>query len=246
MNTDNMTISGESIDFGPCAFMDAFDPATVFSSIDHHGRYAYGNQPQIALWNLTRLAEALLPLFDVETDAAVAVASSVLQSFAERYQGYWADGMRAKLGLGDIQNAQAGDAELIDDLLALLHAQKVDFTSYFRALSSSIVGEAAPARSLFAEPSAFDGWAARWRTRLLHQPHDPRAIAAAMDQVNPLYIPRNHLVEEALAAATNDDLGPFRRLVDVLAQPFDERPGLEAYAAPAPATFGPYRTFCGT
>ena len=243
MNTDNMTISGETIDFGPCAFMDAFDPATVFSSIDHGGRYAYGNQPQIAQWNLARLAETLLPLFDVETDAAIAAATDVLQSFTDRYHGYWGDGMRAKLGLGD---AQRGDGELIDDLLALLHAQKVDFTSCFRALSSSILGEAAPARSLFVEPSAFDAWAVRWRTRLSSQTRDPQAIAAAMDRVNPLYIPRNHQVEEALAAATDGDLGPFQRLLGVLAQPFDERPGLESYAAPAPPSFTPYRTFCGT
>jgi serine/tyrosine/threonine adenylyltransferase len=243
MNTDNMTISGETIDFGPCAFMDAFDPATVFSSIDHGGRYAYGNQPQIAQWNLARLAETLLPLFDVETDAAVAAATDVLQSFPDRYHGYWGDGMRAKLGLGD---AQCGDGELIHELLALLYAQKVDFTSCFRALSSSLRGEAAPTRSLFAERSAFDAWAVRWRTQLASQTRDPRAIAAMMDQVNPVYIPRNHQVERALAAATEDDLGPFRRLLGVLAQPFDERPGLEPYAAPAPPSFGPYRTFCGT
>src|SRR5580704_458897 len=155
MNTDNMTISGETIDFGPCAFMDAFDPATVFSSIDHNGRYAYGNQPQIALWNLARLAEALLPLLDVETDAAIAAATDVLESFADRYQEYWGDGMRAKLGLGD---AQDGDGELTDDLLALLHAHKADFTSCFRALSSSLLGDAAPARSLFVEGTAFDAW----------------------------------------------------------------------------------------
>jgi uncharacterized protein YdiU (UPF0061 family) len=243
MNTDNMTISGESIDFGPCAFMDAYDPATVFSSIDHSGRYAYGNQPQIALWNLARLAETLLPLFDVETDAAIAAATDVLQSFVERYHGYWGDGMRAKLGLGD---AQPGDGELIDDLLALLHAQKVDFTSCFRALSPSILGEAAPARSLFVDGPAFDAWAVRWRMRLASQTREPRSIAATMDRVNPLYIPRNHQVEAALAAATDNDMAPFRRLLDVLAQPFDERPGLEAYAAPAPPSFGPYRTFCGT
>jgi uncharacterized protein YdiU (UPF0061 family) len=243
MNTDNMTISGETIDFGPCAFMDAFDPATVFSSIDYSGRYAYGNQPQIAQWNLARLAEALLPLFDVETDAAVTAATDVLHSFTDRYHGYWGDGMRAKLGLGA---AQCGDGELIDDLLALLHAQRVDFTSCFRALSSSILGEAAPSRALFVEGSSFDTWAVRWRTRLSSQTRDPQAIAAAMDQVNPVYIPRNHQVEEALAAATDDDLGPFRRLLGVLAQPFDERPGLEPYTAPAPPSFGPYRTFCGT
>ena len=176
-------------------------------------------------------------------DAAVATATDVLQSFPDRYDRYWRDGMRAKLGLGD---PQLGDDELIDDLLALLHAQKVDFTLFFRALSSSLRGDEAPARSLFVEPSAFDAWAARWRAQLSTQTGDPQAIAEAMDRVNPVYIPRNHQVEEALAAATDGDLGPFRRLLDVLAQPFDERPGLEAYATPAPPSFGPYRTFCGT
>ena len=216
--------------------MDAFDPATVFSSIDHGGRYAYGNQPQIAQWNLARLAETLLPLFDVETDAAVAAATDVLQSFTDRYHGYWTDGMRAKLGLGA---AQAGDGELIDELLALLHGQQVDFTSCFRALSSSILGETAPARSLFVERSAFDGWAVRWRTRLSSQTRDPQSIAAAMDRVNPVYIPRNHQVEAALAAATADDLGPFRRLLGVLAQPFEERPGLERLRSTGPAELRP-------
>jgi serine/tyrosine/threonine adenylyltransferase len=243
MNTDNMTISGETIDFGPCAFMDAFDPTTVYSSIDHRGRYAFGNQPQIALWNLARLAEALLPLLAAEPAAAVTAATDVLQSFSDRYHGYWSDGMRAKLGLGE---ARSGDGELIDDLLALLHADKVDFTSCFRALSPSILGDAARARSLFVDRSAFDAWLVRWRTRLSAQSRDPRAIAAAMDEVNPVYIPRNHKVEEALAAATDDDLEPFRRLIGVLAKPFDERPGLEPFAAPAPPSFGPYRTFCGT
>jgi uncharacterized protein YdiU (UPF0061 family) len=243
MNTDNVTVSGETIDFGPCAFMDTFDPATVFSSIDHSGRYAYGNQPRIAQWNLARLAETLLPLFDVDMDAAIAAATEVLESFTARYRGYWGDGMRAKLGLGD---AQRGDGELIDDLLALLYAQKVDFTLFFRALSLSMLGDATPARSLFVERSAFDAWAVRWRDLLSCQTRDPRAIAAAMDRVNPVYTPRNHKVEEALAAATDDDLGPFQRLLGVLAEPFNERLGMEPYAAPAPANFGPYRTFCGT
>jgi serine/tyrosine/threonine adenylyltransferase len=249
MNTDNMTISGETIDYGPCAFMDAFDPATVFSSIDHGGRYAYGNQPQIAQWNLARLAETLLPLFDVEPGTAVAAATEVLRSFTDRYRGYWGEGMRAKLGLGEAASGdERDDGELIDDLLTLLHTQKVDFTSCFRALSSSMLGEAAPARSLFVEVSAFDAWAVRWRARLSCQTRDPRAIAIAeaMDRVNPVYIPRNHKVEEALTAANDGDLAPFRRLLGVLGQPFDERPGLESYAAPAPASFGPYRTFCGT
>jgi uncharacterized protein YdiU (UPF0061 family) len=243
MNTDNMTISGETIDFGPCAFMDTFDPATVFSSIDHSGRYAYGNQPHIAQWNLARLAETLLPLFDVDTGAAIAAGTDMLQSFTARYRGYWSDGMCAKLGLGD---AQSGDRELIDDLLALLHAQKVDFTLFFRALSSAVLGEAAPARSLFVEISAFDAWAVGWRKLLSCQTRAPKTIAAAMDRVNPVYTPRNHQVEEALAAATDDDLGPFQRLLGVLAEPFTERLGLEPYAAPAPPSFGPYQTFCGT
>jgi uncharacterized protein YdiU (UPF0061 family) len=243
MNTDNMAISGETIDYGPCAFMDAFDPATVFSSIDHGGRYAYGNQPPVAQWNLARLAETLLPLFHPETDTAVAAADDVLQSFPDRYHGYWSHGMRAKLGVAD---GRPEDGALIDDLLALLDAQRVDFTSCLRALSSSVRGDAEPARSLFQEPSVFDAWSERWRAQLSSQASDPHAIAEAMDRVNPMYIPRNHHVEAALAAATAGDLGPFRRLLDVLARPFDERPGLEPYAAPAPPDFGAYRTFCGT
>ncbi len=243
MNTDNTTISGETIDYGPCAFMDSFDPAAVFSSIDHGGRYAYGNQPHIAQWNLARLAETLLPLLHVETEAARTAATDVLQSFPDRYDEYWGHGMRAKLG---VTVGQRQDRDLIDDLLALLHAQRVDFTSCFRALSSSVLGDTAPARSLFAEPSAFDAWAERWQARLSSQPREPRAVAEAMDRVNPVYIPRNHQMEEALTAASAGDLRPFRRLLDVIAHPFDQRPGLEPYAAPAPPSFGAYRTFCGT
>ncbi len=244
MNTDNMTISGETIDYGPCAFMDAYDPATVFSSIDVAGRYAYGNQPQIAQWNLARLAETLLALLDADPDAAVEAAGAVLESFPDRYHDYWYRGMRAKLGLADGHRANRA---LIDDLLALLRAQSVDFTSCFRALSSSVRGDAEPVRSLFPrEPFAFDEWSERWRERLSSQGGDPSEIADAMDRVNPVYIPRNHLVEEALAAATAGDLAPFHALVAVLAQPFEERPGLEPYASPAPPSFGEYQTFCGT
>jgi serine/tyrosine/threonine adenylyltransferase len=244
MNTDNMAISGETIDYGPCAFMDAFDPATVFSSIDHSGRYAYANQPPIAQWNLARLAETLLPLFDDEPETATATATGVLQSFPERYDGYYRRGMRAKLGVAD---GLLEDDGLIDDLLALLQAQGVDFTSFFRALSSAVRGDAAaPARSLFAEPSAFDAWSDRWAAQLSTQPSDAQAIAEAMERVNPVYVPRNHHVEEALTAASAGDLELFRQLLDVIAQPFDERPGLESYAEPAPASLGAYRTFCGT
>ncbi|MDP2711263.1 MAG: YdiU family protein [Solirubrobacteraceae bacterium] len=242
MNTDNMTISGETIDYGPCAFMDAYDPATVFSSIDHGGRYAYGNQPPVAQWNLARLAEALLPLIDAQ-ETAIEVATEVLRSFPERYDAHLGRGLRAKLGLtGDVGEDEA----LIDDLLGLLQAQQIDFTSLFRALSASLRGDAERARSLFSEPEAFDGWSQRWRTALSAQAFDPQAIADAMDRVNPVYIARNHHVEEALTMASTGDLDPLRRLLDVLARPFDERPGLEAYAAPAPPSFGEYRTFCGT
>jgi len=244
MNTDNMAISGETIDYGPCAFMDAFDPATVFSSIDRGGRYAYGNQPQIAQWDLARLAETLLGLLDADAERAIEVAGEVLRSFPGRFQAYWDAGMRAKLGLGD---GAPEDEALADDLLGLLQAQRVDFTSCFRALSSAARGDVAPARSLFAEPAAFDAWADRWLAQLAARGADPAAIADELGRVNPVYIPRNHQVEAALEAATAGDLKLFQRLVDVLAQPFDERPGLEPYASPAPPGFGDdYRTFCGT
>jgi uncharacterized protein YdiU (UPF0061 family) len=243
MNTDNTTISGETIDYGPCAFMEAVDPATVFSSIDHGGRYAYGNQPRVAQWNLARFAEALLPLLGPDPDAAVAAAVEVLESFPGRFGDHWRRGMRAKLGLTD---ERPEDAALVDDLVAVLQAQRVDHTSSFRALSAAVLGDAAPARSLFSEPSAFDAWAQRWRARLSAEDADPVAVAAAMNRVNPVYVPRNHLVEQALEAATAGDLEPFRRLLDVLVRPYDERPGLEPYAGPAPSSFGAYRTFCGT
>jgi uncharacterized protein YdiU (UPF0061 family) len=236
MNTDNMTISGETIDYGPCAFMDVFDPATVFSSIDHGGRYAYGNQPAIAQWNLTRLAETLLPLVDADQDAAIEAVTAVLREFPLHFRRTWFAGMRAKLGLAE---AADDDGELIDELLATLHSQQVDFTAFFRSLSASACGGE-------VDVAGLDGWTARWRSRLSAQGRDPHAVAEAMDRVNPVYIPRNHMVEDALIAATAGDMGPFDRLVEVVVRPFDERPGLEDHAGPAPEDFGDYRTFCGT
>ena len=230
MNTDNTTISGETIDYGPCAFMDAYDPATVFSSIDDRGRYAYGNQPQILQWNLARLAETLLPLIDENSQAAVEAATEALSGFAESYERHWAEGMAAKLGIA------APDPELAADILKLMRRQKVDFTQFFRALS------AGTARELFAEPEPFDAWSAR-REGLL--PADRTALTA-MERVNPVYIPRNHLVEEALAQATEGEMGAFHRLVDVVSRPFTERAGLEDYARPAPVGSAPHVTYCGT
>jgi uncharacterized protein YdiU (UPF0061 family) len=248
MNTDNMTVSGETIDYGPCAFMDAYDPSTVFSSIDQHGRYAFGNQPDIAMWNLARFAETLLPLIATDPHDAVGPAMELLGTFDTRYRQHWNEGMRAKLGLPDglVDEAAAGDESLVTDLLHLLQEQRIDYTMFLRSLSSAVRGDAAASRSLLAQPEMFDTWCERWLVRVLAEGRDPHAVAAAMDAVNPVYIARNHQVEAALAAATAGDLGPFDRLVDVVTQPFTERPGLADYAAPAPASFGNYRTFCGT
>lgn len=243
MNTDNTTISGETIDYGPCAFMDAYDPATVFSSIDHGGRYAFGNQPAIVQWDLARLAETMLPLFDEDHDVAVAAATEVLSSFAGRFGDHHGRGMRAKVGLSEHRD---GDDDLLEDLLGLLHAQRVDFTSFFRALSASLRGDDHRVRALFSEPEGFDAWAERWRSRLGTEDRDPASTADAMDAVNPVYIARNHKVEEALSAAGDGDLGPFHRLVAAVSRPFEERPGLDAYAEPAPPGFGRYVTYCGT
>ncbi|MEU0877324.1 protein adenylyltransferase SelO [Lentzea sp. NPDC005914] len=233
MNTDNMTISGETIDYGPCAFMEAYDPKTVYSSIDHRGRYAYGNQPIIAEWNLARLAEALLPLFAPEEDQAVALALEALRTFDGHFERAWTGGMRAKLGVaGDVQ-------PLLKDLLELMHANHVDFTTFFWRLSDAARGDAEPARSLFLDLAGIDAWITRWR--------ELGPDADAMDRVNPVYVPRNHLVEEALAAGADGDLGPLERLLEAVTSPYGERPGLSHYATPAPQDFSAtYQTFCGT
>jgi len=250
MNTDNMTISGETIDYGPCAFLEAYDPATVFSSIDQGGRYAYGNQPLIARWNLARLAEALLPLMaDADDEAAVKQAVAQVTTVIDDFPGWYArallQGQRAKLGL---QQADDGDAALAEDFLSLLQQHAVDFTLAWRRLADAAAGDANPLRALFAEAAAVNPWLQRWQARAERDGGSAAQRAARMRLANPWIIPRNHRVEEALAAASTQlDLKPFDTLLAALRQPYDEDPARSAYAQPAPAqlTAG-YRTFCGT
>jgi uncharacterized protein YdiU (UPF0061 family) len=237
MNTDNMTISGETIDYGPCAFLDAFDPQAVFSSIDHGGRYAYGRQPVAAEWNLARLAETLLPLIDDDVERAAALATESLGRFRQHYATAWYAGLRAKLGLPE---GLADDVveKLSTDLFALLEAGHVDLTSFFRRLGDAARGDREPARALVLDLAGIDAWLDTW----LALAPDP----VRMDRANPAYVPRNHLVEEALAAATDGDLEPLHRLLDAVSAPYDEREGLERYLEPAPDSFGDYTTYCGT
>jgi uncharacterized protein YdiU (UPF0061 family) len=234
MNTDNMALSGETIDYGPCAFMDAYDPATVFSSIDRHGRYAYGNQPSIAQWNLTRFAETLLPLLDANEETAIARASASLHRFVDCFQEHWLAGMRAKLGLF---NAEADDTALFKALLDGMHQAKADYTNTFAALCHA--GPPPPALS--------DDLRQRYAARLTRQPQSAEESLALRRASNPAFIPRNHLVEAALAAAVQGDLVPLQHLLEILAHPFDHDRGAPAYREPAPeAHAARYQTFCGT
>ena len=258
MNTDNMTISGETIDYGPCAFMEAYDPATVFSSIDHGGRYAYGKQPLIARWNLARLAEALLPLMADRDDAvavqqAVADVTAVIDGFPALYAQALLQGQRAKLGLlpAADDRRDSGDTALANDWLALLQQHGVDFTLAWRHLASAAAGDADPLLALFAEPAAPAPWLARWHARCDDDADGSGAgpaRAARMRQVNPWLIPRNHRVEEALAAASeHGDLRLFTRLLAALQRPYDDDPASAAYAQAASAQVAAgYKTFCGT
>ena len=248
MNTDNMSISGETIDYGPCAFLETYDPDTVFSSIDRNGRYAYGNQVHAAHWNLTRLAEALLPVLEGEwggQEAALAAASEALAGFEPQFEAARLDGMRRKLGLTE---EREGDALLAEDLLRRMALNRADFTLTFRRLCDAAAGPEAEARvrSLFAEPLAYDTWAVAWRERLARESISGSARATAMRHVNPVYIPRNHLVQEALDAAIANDFQPFETILDVLSNPFEERPGCERYATPARPEECVMQTFCGT
>ena len=250
MNTDNMTVSGETIDYGPCAFMDAYDPQTVFSSIDRNGRYAYANQPAIALWNLARLADTLLPLIDAEdTDRAVTEAMAVLDTFMPTFEQYRYQGALAKLGLADnnsSDNAAEPQCKLVDDWFELLTKNRVDYTLAWRHLAEAAEGNPSQLQSMFTAPIEIDAWLVRWRE--LHNGGEPSQLASAIRAANPLYIPRNHLVEEALAAASDHgDLGPFESLLEVVQSPFDEDPQHTRYALPAPKEFTAcYQTFCGT
>jgi uncharacterized protein YdiU (UPF0061 family) len=246
MNTDNMSIAGETIDYGPCAFMDTYHPETVYSSIDHFGRYAYGNQPRIAQWNLTRFAETLLLLLADDTNAAVEAAQTALDDFLPRFDQAFAAGLRRKLGL---LRTEPGDALLAKDLLDLMAVNSADFTLTFRRLCDA-AGNAdrdEEVRRHFDDPSAFDEWAKRWRQRLSAEGGDPAERVAVMRQANPAFIPRNHLVEEAITAAQDhSDFGPFETLLCVLATPYEDQPGFTRYAEPPPPDQVVHQTFCGT
>ena len=244
MNTDNMLVSGETIDYGPCAFMDAYDPATVFSSIDHGGRYSYGNQPLIAQWNLARLGESLIPLMGDDWEAAVEPATEVLRSFTATYERRLGEGLQRKLGFASPSDEGAA---LARELLTTIGQHGVDYTSVFRALASALRGASEPIDSLVVGSPAFVDWRSRWAASVADAGRTAASVADAMDATNPIYIPRNHLVDEALNAATEGDLGPFGALLDVVSSPYRERRGLERYAQPAPPSFSSgFRTFCGT
>lgn len=251
MNTDNTTISGESIDYGPCAFMDRYDPETVFSSIDHGGRYAYGKQAPVTAWNLARFAESLLGILAEDPDDSVEVATGLVNGFAGRFRFHWRAGMAQKLGF---RSTPSDDDSLFEGLLDVMHVDGLDWTLTFRRLAAGLRGSvrAAPGTVIEARSEALIEWTSRWRSELLRQVPETEgggseAVADQMDLVNPLYIPRNHLVDAALEGATAGDLTPFRELTAVLSDPFAERPGLEKFSQPASSDFtAGFRTFCGT
>ncbi|WP_111413588.1 protein adenylyltransferase SelO [Billgrantia lactosivorans] len=246
MNTDNTSICGETIDFGPCAFMEQYDPQMVFSSIDEGGRYAYANQPWIAQWNLARLAEALLPLIDDDTDRAVELATELLQRYAEQHEAEWLAVMRAKLGM---QQPKPEDKTLVEALLASMHRGRADFTLTFRRLADAAESAEADASlvALFERPEEIAGWLEEWRQRLAHETGSESELANRMRLANPAFIPRNHRVQQALTAAMDEnDFGPFETLLEVVTRPYDDQPGREEYARPAEPTERVFRTFCGT
>ncbi len=245
MNTDNMALSGETIDYGPCAFMGAYDPATVFSSIDQTGRYAWGNQPVIGQWNVARLAETLLPQIDADNDRAVQRATDVLRGYMTEYEAAWLAGLRARLGLGA---TDAGDRAMADALLTQMQAQGADWTLSFRHLGLAARGEATAFLAQFSEAAGARDWLARWQARLAFEARDPEEAARGIEAASPAIIPRNHLVEHALSAAVESgDMAPFDALLAAVTDPFADPQGREGYALPPPQGFDEvYRTFCGT
>ena len=243
MNTDNVTISGETIDYGPCAFLDTYSASEVFSSIDRQGRYAYGQQPAVCRWNLYQLASALIAAIAAVDPADAEAARVLLEDWPLRYQAHWLRELRAKLGLS---TAQDGDLALAQDLLAQLEGQQADFTLLFRALSASLTHGFPVIAEQLLDPAALKPWFARWLARLALEPADPATRAAAMEAVNPLYIARNHRLDAALTAAEAGDLAPFTALLAAVSQPFAAQPGWDQFAAFAPAGTPHHVTFCGT
>jgi serine/tyrosine/threonine adenylyltransferase len=239
MNTDNMAISGETIDYGPCAFMDQYDPATVFSSIDREGRYAYGNQPYIGGWNLARFAETLLPLLDKDKEKAISIAEGALAQYSELYEQNWLNGMRAKLG---ILNEEQQDKALIEELLVLMNTYHADYTNTFRALTYDKKEE----NPLYGKED-FNRWYEQWQSRLERQEESNASSRGLMQISNPVVIPRNHRVEEALEAAVEkDDFSVMQKLLQILAKPYTNTPEKDDYCTLPPPSNQPYRTFCGT
>jgi len=246
MNTDNCAVSGETIDFGPCAFLDAYDPAKVFSSIDRGGRYAYGSQPAIGQWNMARLAETLLPLIDPEPSEAVNLANDAIAGYGPQFQNHWLAGMKAKIGL---HAEEDGDLDLIQGLLSAMHRNEADFTLTFRRLCDAAESDAndGPLRDLFTDPTDIDAWLVAWRERTGRETLSDAQTVAAMRTVNPAFIPRNHRIEQAIRAAEDDgDFSLFEALVEVLATPYEEQPRFAPLSEPPLPDERVLRTFCGT
>ena len=244
MNTDNMTISGETIDYGPCAFMDSYSSGTVFSSIDTQGRYAYSNQPSILSWNLTRLAETLVPLVDKNQDQAVGLLTAAIQNIRTLYESHWLSQMRSKIGLTIDDPLDKG---LIESLLLIMEEEQADFTLVFRRLAAALQDNEDEVRKLFKDPASFDSWRIRWQERLAKEDNTKESVIRMMNKTNPIYIARNHKVEEVLSSAIDQkDIKPFLDFLLVLETPFDEVEGSEDYAVPGPDSDIPYQTFCGT
>jgi uncharacterized protein YdiU (UPF0061 family) len=243
MNTDNMSVAGETIDYGPCAFLDDYHPGRVYSSIDRGGRYAYGNQPRIAQWNLSRLAECLLPVIDVDPGKALEEAQAAVDAFPERFEQAYRERFRAKLGLAA---AQGGDADLIDDLLEAMAEAGADFTNAFRALCEAAEGRDERFRRELGGSPAAEEWLGRWRARLAREALDPAERAASMRRESPAVIPRNHRVEAVLEAAVEGDLGPLEDLLEVIASPWEEHDATLPYRSPPRPHEVVQQTFCGT